>query len=130
MKRYINRLDKIEAVLNPRRKRWRSDEEEEKRFYESIERFRKSWPDVSEDWLNFQIRLFEIEKEQAKKEKRHIDDCWNVFFLLPDKPDGFEHSKALRRTYGVRPLTQEHKDRVKKLMIEVEHPWVDHLDLL
>ena len=128
MKKYINRLDKIEAVLNPKRKRWRSDEEEEKRFYESIERFRKSWPDVSEDWIKFYIRLFEIEKEQAKKEKRHIDDCWNVFFLLPDKPDGFEHAKALRRTYGVPPLTGEHRDRVKKLMIKVGHPLVDYLD--
>jgi len=128
MKRYTNRLDKIEAVLNPRKKRWRSDEDEEKRFYESIERFRASWPDISEDWINFYIRLFEIEKEQAKKEKRHIDDCWNVFFLLPDKPDGLEHTKELRRTYGVLPLTGEHRDRVKKLMIEVGHPLLDHLD--
>ncbi|MGB8658575.1 MAG: hypothetical protein WCE90_12460 [Candidatus Zixiibacteriota bacterium] len=118
----------MESRIKPRGERRQSDEEEEKEFYKTIERFRTSWPDISEDWLNFYVRLFEIEKEQAKKEKRHIDDWWNVLSLLPDDPDGFEHAKALRRRYGVPPLTEEHRDRVKKLMIEVGHPLVDYLD--
>lgn len=105
--------EKLEAVLNPRGKRRRSDEEEEKYFFEVIQRF-KSLLGMREEHISFFLKLFEIEKEQARKEKRHLEPCWNVFFLASDE--------RIRLMCGCPPLSQEHEEKVEQYFSEIGHP--------
>ena len=121
MKRFANRLEKLEETLEPRGKRRRSDEEEEKRFLESLERIR-SLPGVTEGQVQVYLKLFEIEKEQAKKEGRPLETWWNVDWLVADDPMDYEARQKVRLKHPGPALSKEHRERVKELFLKVGGP--------
>jgi hypothetical protein len=121
MKRIGRRLDKIEEVLNPRGRRRFSDEEEEKLFRETMDTIR-DWPGITEGWIRICLRLFEIEKERAKKENRHLESWWNVLWLMADDRMNFEQRQKIRLKQPGPRMSKEHQERVREFFLQVGHP--------
>lgn len=121
MKRFGRRLNKLEELFDPRGKNRRPDEEVEKHFLETMERI-KSMPDVTEGHVQVFLKLFEIEKEQARKEERPLETWWNVLWLGADDPMDYERRQRVKLRYRVPPLSEEHRERVKELLTKVGHP--------
>lgn len=122
MRTFYKRLDKLEAALNPRGERRRSDEEEEKEFFKCMSRFR-SLLKMPEEQIQVFLKLFEIEKEEARKENRPLESWWNVMWLVPDDPMDYQARQKTKLMHRCPPLSKEHREIVKQLFLKVGHPF-------